>query len=47
MVSSIAYAPLIGWEILAALAFANVVLLSVAAWLGLVAGLYAGWWRPC
>lgn len=35
MVSSIAYAPLIGWEILAALAFANVVLLSVAAWLGL------------
>ena len=35
MVSSITYAPLIGWEILTALAFANVVLLAIAAWLGL------------
>lgn len=35
MVSSISYAPLIGWELLAGLAAVNIVLLGVAAWLGL------------
>lgn len=35
MVNSITYAPLIGWEILAALAVVNVLLLAIAAWLGL------------
>lgn len=35
MVSSISYAPLIGWELLAGLAALNLVLLGVAAWLGL------------
>lgn len=35
MVNSITYAPLIGWEILAVLAFVNVILLAIAAWLGL------------
>ncbi len=35
MVSSISYAPLIGWELLAGLAVFNLLLLGVAAWLGL------------
>jgi hypothetical protein len=35
MVNSISYAPLIGWELLAGLAALNLVLLGIAAWLGL------------
>ncbi|MHA1128947.1 MAG: hypothetical protein ACTSRN_08380, partial [Alphaproteobacteria bacterium] len=35
MVSSISYAPLIGWELLAGLAALNLLLLGIAAWLGL------------
>ena len=35
MVNSITYDPLIVWEILAALAAANVLFLAIAAWLGL------------
>ncbi len=35
MVSSISYAPLIGWELLAGLAALSLILLGIAAWLGL------------
>ena len=35
MVSTITYAPLLAWEILAVLALVNVLLLAVSAWLGL------------